>query len=102
MAGGLTWPVTLTGTTVDGNSPRPPGERQGIDVTNRYWCGECDFRTLWLEKAEGQRQLVGHYARKHPGTPLGGHVENRGAAFRTRMGCLFLAAAAAAVAVWRR
>ncbi|MEV0537099.1 hypothetical protein [Kitasatospora sp. NPDC050463] len=41
----------------------------------RYWCGECGFRTAWLSGSEGDRQQIEHYAKRHPGTPPGGHVE---------------------------
>ncbi|WP_406194703.1 hypothetical protein OH807_05755 [Kitasatospora sp. NBC_01560] len=59
----------------------------------RYWCGECGYRTGWVGRSEGERQQVGHYARRHAGTPPGGHVEvgrRRGAG----CGCLPLAVVA--------
>ncbi|MGV9271051.1 hypothetical protein ACWDRR_41170 [Kitasatospora sp. NPDC003701] len=56
----------------------------------RYWCGECSFRTAWLDEAEGERQQIEHYGRRHPGTPPGGHVEV-GRSPRGCCGCLVVA-----------
>lgn len=41
----------------------------------RYWCGECSFKTPWLSESQGEQQQEEHYARRHRGTPPGGHVE---------------------------
>ncbi|MEU8893515.1 hypothetical protein [Streptomyces sp. NPDC048442] len=46
-------------------------------MVNRYWCGECTFKTPWLAEPEGLRRQTEHYAAKHPGTPPGGQVEIR-------------------------
>ncbi|MFD3517615.1 hypothetical protein [Streptomyces sp. NPDC058657] len=46
-------------------------------MVNRYWCGECTFKTPWLAESEGLRRQIEHYAAKHPGTPPGGQVEIR-------------------------
>ncbi|WP_329491082.1 hypothetical protein OG618_32030 [Kitasatospora sp. NBC_01246] len=51
------------------------GEKRGVDVAYRYWCGECSSRTAWLGESEGERQQVEHYAKRHPGIPPGGQVE---------------------------
>ncbi|MFF3215389.1 hypothetical protein ACFYYB_32710 [Streptomyces sp. NPDC002886] len=63
-------------------------------MANRYWCAECSFKTPWLEKSEGLRRQIEHYARKHPGTSPGGQVETRRLGPRARNGGLLLAAAA--------
>ncbi|MFF2042725.1 hypothetical protein ACFVVX_20065 [Kitasatospora sp. NPDC058170] len=63
----------------------------------RYWCGECGFRTSWLGRSEGERQQIEHYARRHPGTPPGGHVEagrSRDGGCGCGCGCLPLAVVA--------
>ncbi|MFF0746952.1 hypothetical protein ACFYVL_41865 [Streptomyces sp. NPDC004111] len=46
-------------------------------MVNRYWCGECTFKTPWLTEPEAVRRQIEHYAGKHPGTPPGGQVETR-------------------------
>lgn len=46
-------------------------------MANRYWCGECGFKTPWLENSEGISRQIEHYARKHPATAPGGQVETR-------------------------
>ncbi|WP_168713961.1 hypothetical protein [Streptomyces sp. A1136] len=63
-------------------------------MANRYWCGECGFKTPWLGRSEGLRRRVEHYARKHPGTSPGGQVETRRrgpAPVRCRLAALALA-----------
>ena len=75
-------------------------------MTNRFWCGECDFKTPWVAEGEGLRRQAEHYARKPPGTRPVGQVETRRRVPVTRQGCLLLAAGAlvllTVVAVWRR
>lgn len=41
----------------------------------RYWCGECGFKTSWGAESQGEQQQIEHYAKYHPGTDPGGHVE---------------------------
>ncbi|MFE9259223.1 hypothetical protein [Streptomyces sp. NPDC006879] len=41
----------------------------------RYWCGECEFKTTWLNESQTERQQIEHYASKHPGIEPGGHVQ---------------------------
>lgn len=75
-------------------------------MANRYWCGECSFKTPWLGESEGLRRQIEHYAGRHPGTPPGGQVETRRRDPGTGHGCLRLAAVAlvllAIVAACRR
>ncbi|MFF8280866.1 hypothetical protein ACF05T_33195 [Streptomyces lateritius] len=63
-------------------------------MVNRYWCGECSFKTPWLGESEGLRRQIEHYARRHPGTVPGGHVETRKRRPGRGHGCLQLAAIA--------
>ncbi|MFJ9953483.1 hypothetical protein [Kitasatospora sp. NPDC091207] len=67
------------------------GEKRGVDVAYRYWCGECSYRTPWLGESDGERQQIAHYAKRHPGTPPGGHVEVA-RSLDVGCGCLQLAA----------
>ncbi|MFJ4776550.1 hypothetical protein [Streptomyces sp. NPDC088762] len=75
-------------------------------MANRYWCGECSFKTPWLDTSEGLRRQIEHYARKHPGIAPGGQIETRRRGPGARSACLLLAAAAlvllTVVATWRR
>ncbi|MFD3698041.1 hypothetical protein ACFWUZ_18135 [Streptomyces sp. NPDC058646] len=75
-------------------------------MTNRFWCGECNFKTPWGDHSEGLRRQIEHYARKHPGTSPAGQVETRRRGPGTRSGCLLLAAGAlillTVVTAWRR
>ncbi|MFJ2937961.1 hypothetical protein ACIO8G_35015 [Streptomyces sp. NPDC087219] len=61
-------------------------------MANRYWCGECSFKTPWRGEPEGLRLQIKHYAEKHPGTPPGGQVETRRRSSGKRNGYLLLAA----------
>ncbi|MFD7260472.1 hypothetical protein [Streptomyces sp. NPDC059874] len=74
-------------------------------MANRYWCGECGFKTPWLEKSEGLRRQIEHYASKHPGSSPGGQVETRRRSPVASRGCLLLATTALVVlgivAAWR-
>ncbi|WP_411108870.1 hypothetical protein [Streptomyces sp. c-19] len=63
-------------------------------MANRYWCGECSFKTPWRAETEGLRRQLEHYADKHPGTPPGGQIETRRKYPNRGYGCLFLAAVA--------
>ncbi|MGA5069200.1 hypothetical protein ACPB9E_36520 [Streptomyces exfoliatus] len=63
-------------------------------MVNRYWCGECSFKTPWRGGAEGLRRQIEHYAEKHPGTPPGGQIETRRRHPGRGHGCLLLAAVA--------
>ncbi|TWG00734.1 hypothetical protein [Kitasatospora viridis] len=45
-------------------------------MADRYWCGECGFRTPWLTRAEGARRLLDHHRARHPGVPPTGHLES--------------------------
>ncbi|GGP59621.1 hypothetical protein [Streptomyces sindenensis] len=60
----------------------------------RYWCGDCSFKTPWLEESEGLRQQIEHYAARHPGTPPGGQIESRRGDSGGARACLQLAAIA--------
>ncbi|MET9700897.1 hypothetical protein ABZY31_28835 [Streptomyces sp. NPDC006529] len=76
-------------------------------MANRFWCGECTFKTPWVDEPEGLRRQIEHYARKHPGTTPGGQVETRrGGRPGPRTAGLLLAGgvlvAAAVVAAWPR
>ncbi|EIE98869.1 hypothetical protein SacglDRAFT_01960 [Saccharomonospora glauca K62] len=53
----------------------------------RYWCGECGYRTPWLDEAEGAERLAEHYRRRHPGVVADGDFEIRRSG-RSRGGCL--------------
>ncbi|MFC9293752.1 hypothetical protein ACFTWH_06825 [Streptomyces sp. NPDC057011] len=74
-------------------------------MANRYWCGECGFKTPWLEESEGLSRQIEHYARKHPGSSPGGQVETRRRRPVAGRGCLLLTTAALVllgiVAAWR-
>ncbi|GAA1153585.1 hypothetical protein F4556_001435 [Kitasatospora gansuensis] len=63
-------------------------------MANRYWCGECSFKTSWHGESEGLRRQVEHYAAAHPGVAPGGQVETRRRGAGERYGCLRLAAVA--------
>ncbi|MER5863276.1 hypothetical protein [Kitasatospora sp. NPDC002040] len=63
-------------------------------MANRYWCGECSFKTPWLGESEGLRRQIEHYADRHPGTPPGGQVETRRRGSAVAHGCLRLTAVA--------
>ncbi|WP_433544328.1 hypothetical protein ACQPZG_03870 (plasmid) [Streptomyces sp. CA-294286] len=67
----------MTKVTVGVRCPARTVAQQGVDVVNRYWCGECTFKTPWLTEPEGLRRQIEHYAGRHPGTPPGGQVETR-------------------------
>ncbi|EME63736.1 hypothetical protein [Amycolatopsis decaplanina] len=43
----------------------------------RYRCGECRYRTPWLDESEGAWQLAEHYRRRHPRVGPGGEFEIR-------------------------
>lgn len=74
-------------------------------MANRFWCGECTFKTPWTDDSEGLRRQIEHYAHKHPGTAPAGQVETRRRGPGTRHGCLLLAAGVlillGMVLVWR-
>ncbi|MFF4104394.1 hypothetical protein [Streptomyces sp. NPDC001903] len=74
-------------------------------MANRFWCGECNFKTPWVDASEGRRRQIEHYARKHPGTCPAGQIETRRRGPGRRTGCLLLAAGALVllgmVAAWR-
>ncbi|WCD90999.1 hypothetical protein KPP03845_107428 [Streptomyces xanthophaeus] len=74
-------------------------------MANRFWCGECNYKTPWAARPEGLRRQIEHYARKHPGISPAGHIETRRRAPGRRNGCLLLAAGAlvllTVVAAWR-
>jgi hypothetical protein len=69
MAGALACPLNCTNTSIGAVRVR------GGNVAYRYWCGECGFRTAWLNESQGQERQIEHYARRHPGIDPGGHVE---------------------------
>ncbi|MEU9233907.1 hypothetical protein [Streptomyces subrutilus] len=74
-------------------------------MANRFWCGECGFKTPWVDPSEGRRRQVEHYARRHPGTTPAGQIETRRRGPGTRHGWLLLTAGAlillTVVAAWR-
>ncbi|MFJ5881451.1 hypothetical protein [Kitasatospora cineracea] len=61
----------------------------------RYWCGECDHRTPWLDQPRAAQQLLQHYARHHPAAPPGGRIETTRRTPGTGPGCLAALAALA-------
>lgn len=63
-------------------------------MANRYWCGECGYKTPWLEKSEGLSRQIEHYTSKHPGSSPGGQVETRRPGPAGSHGCLLLVASA--------
>ncbi|MEU9143922.1 hypothetical protein [Streptomyces sp. NPDC048349] len=74
-------------------------------MANRFWCGECTFKTPWVDSPEGLRRQMEHYARKHPGMHPAGQVETRRRGPVARKGCLLLTAGAlillTVVTTWR-
>ncbi|GAB3493379.1 hypothetical protein [Amycolatopsis cihanbeyliensis] len=48
-----------------------------MSATFRYWCGECGYKTPWLDEWAGAEELERHYLRRHPGIEPGGDFEIR-------------------------
>ncbi|GAA3386294.1 MULTISPECIES: hypothetical protein [Streptomyces] len=63
-------------------------------MANRFWCGECTFKTPWVDRSEGVRRQMEHYGRKHPGMHPVGQVETRRRGPSTHKVCLLLTAGA--------
>jgi hypothetical protein len=59
----------------------------------RYWCGECNYHTLWLTESQGAGAQETHYAQRHPDIPPGGRVEVRQKSGGGGGGCLGIVAA---------
>ncbi|MFJ8444347.1 hypothetical protein [Kitasatospora griseola] len=59
----------------------------------RYWCGECDHRTPWLDQPQATQQHLDHYAGHHPAAPPAGQYETTRHAPDTGLGCLTAVAA---------
>ncbi|MGW7458118.1 hypothetical protein [Streptomyces sp. NPDC054797] len=74
-------------------------------MANRFWCGECTFKTPWVDRSEGLRRQMEHYARTHPGVYPAGQIETRRRGPGAHKGCLLLTAGAlillTLVAMWR-
>ncbi|GGU95993.1 hypothetical protein GCM10010211_73910 [Streptomyces albospinus] len=47
-------------------------------ATFRNACGECRYVTPWLKESEAERQIVDHYARRHPHLVPGGAQQING------------------------